>query len=155
MLECVVLPAREALDARHVVEHRGILRVLLQQLAAAVGGLGVLARLVQRVQRPPELPALRLIGLPRHASDRNDRRGRLLREGGPLRSRRHEDEHARRRVDGLAIDLEPSAPAVDEVELLVPVVGLVVLVEDPGARLTAGPSVDAEGRNAEVMSNRP
>src|SRR5437867_5175573 len=50
VLERIVLPPREALDARHVVEQRRILGVVREQLTPPVRCLGVLARLVEPVQ---------------------------------------------------------------------------------------------------------
>jgi hypothetical protein len=48
-------------------------------------------------------------------------------------------------------------PALDEVELLLQVLlpRLVVLVDDPVACLAARPRVHAEGRDAEVVPDRP
>jgi hypothetical protein len=50
-----------------------------------------------------------------------------------------------------------SLDRVDEMELFLPVphLGLIVLVDDPVARLASGPGVDAEGRDPEVVSDRP
>jgi hypothetical protein len=90
-------------------------------------------------------------------ADRDDRRRGLLGEGRPLDARRREDERAGGRVDPLAVELERGATALDEIQLLlgVPVVGLVVLVDDPVAGVAAGPRVDAEGRDPEVVPDRP
>src|SRR2546430_13709084 len=57
----------------------------------------------------------------------------------------------KRRVEPLAVQLEGSTALQDEVELLVPVVLLVVLVDDLVARLPTGPRVHAESRDPEVM----
>jgi hypothetical protein len=62
MLDCIGGPAREALAARDVVRQVPVLGMGLEQLASAVGGLGVLARLVQRPQRPPDLGRIPLVG---------------------------------------------------------------------------------------------
>ena len=60
-------------------------------------------------------------------------------------------------VHALAVELERRAAALDEVELLVVVVGvrLVVLVDDPVARLATRPRVHVEGRDAEVVPDGP
>jgi hypothetical protein len=68
----------------------------------------------------------------------------------------------------LTVKLEPRVSTMDEVELLVRVLlhvigsqmtwlacQLVVLVDDPVARLAGRPGVDAEGRDAEVVPYRP
>jgi hypothetical protein len=55
MLDRVGPPAREALAARDVVGQVGVLRMSVEQLTPLVGRLGVLARLVERVDRPPDL----------------------------------------------------------------------------------------------------
>src|SRR5207253_7691305 len=62
------------------------------------------------------------------------------------------------RADGglhrLAVELEPGTAALHEVELLLSVVlALVVLIDDPVARLATGPGVNAEGRDAEVVAD--
>src|SRR6185312_15494970 len=59
---------------------------------------------------------------------------------------------ARRGVDLLAVELEAGPAGVDEVELLVLAL-LVVLVQDAVAGLVAGPRVDAEGRDVEVVAD--
>src|ERR671922_2239388 len=129
----------------------------LGELESPVGGLGVFAGLVEAVERPPDLPAGRLVRLPRRAADRDDRRARLLGEGRALDARAREDERAGGRVHPLAVELERGAAALDEIQLLllVLVLRLVVLVDDPAARLVAGPGVDAEGRDPEVVPNGP
>ena len=125
------------------------------QLTPAVGGLVVLARLIERMDRRPHLPAAGLIRLPRGAAERDDRRARLLGERRPLDAGPDVDERAGRRVHLLAVDLEPRPAGLDEVELLFAPVGLVVLVDDPIAGLAARPGVDAEGRDAEVVADGP
>ena len=82
---------------------------------------------------------------------------RLLCERRPLHPRLDVDEGAGRRVDRLAVQLEAGASVLDEVELLLLVlgVGLVMLVDEPVARFARGPGVDAEGLDAEVVPDRP
>ena len=67
------------------------------------------------------------------------------------------DEGAGGRVHRLAVQLEAGASVLDEVELLLLVlgVGLVMLVDEPVARFARGPGVDAEGLDAEVVPDRP
>src|SRR5919108_987164 len=129
----------------------------LGELESPVGGLGVFAGLVEAVERPPDLPAGRLVRLPRRAADRDDRRPRLLGEGRALDARAREDERAGGRVHPLAVELERGAAALDEVQLLllVLVLRLVVLVNDPVAGVLRRPCVDAEGRDPEVVPNGP
>ena len=81
----------------------------------------------------------------------------LLCESRPLHPGLHVDEGAGGRIHRLAVELEAGAPVLDEVELLLLVlgVGLVVLVDEPVARFARGPGVDAEGFNAEVVPDRP
>src|SRR5438105_3724678 len=128
----------------------------LDLLACTVGGLGVLARLVQVVVRPPDLPAVDLVRLPRGRAYGDDRRPRFLGERRPLDARAGEDERAGGRVYLLAVELEPRATGLNEVELLllVLVVRLVVFVDDPVAGLPARPGVDAERPDPEVMPDR-
>src|SRR5439155_9339450 len=141
VLDRVLLAPREALDARDVVGHARVLGMGFDQLTPAVGGLVVLARLIERMERRPHLPAAGLIRLPRGAAERDDRRARLLGERRPLDAGPDVDERAGRRVYLLAAKLEPRAADLDEVELLFPLVGLVVLVDDPIAGLAARPGV--------------
>src|SRR5581483_8211465 len=88
---------------------------------------------------------------------RDERRARLFGKGRPLDARLGKDERAGGSVDLLAVELEARAARVDEVDLLLLVVlsGLVVLVDDPVARLAARPGVDPERLDAEVMPHRP
>src|SRR5205807_8203297 len=51
----------------------------------------------------------------------------------------------------LPVELEGGAPPQHDIQLLVRLVRLVVLVDDSVARLTGGPRVDSEGRDAEVV----
>src|SRR5207249_3675194 len=76
--ERILLAPREALDARDVVGHARVLGMGFDQLTPAVGGLVVLARLIERMERRPDLPAAGLVCLPRSAAERDDRRSRLL-----------------------------------------------------------------------------
>ena len=69
VLDRVVAAAGERLGAGDVVEDTGVLGVVPQQLAAAVGDLLVLARLEERVQLRPDLPAVRLVRLARLAAE--------------------------------------------------------------------------------------
>ena len=78
VVDRVTRPAREALATGEVVEQPGVLRMSLDQLASAIGRLGVLACLIERVQRGPELPAVGLVRLSRGAAERDDRRLGLL-----------------------------------------------------------------------------
>src|SRR5262249_8846030 len=153
VLDRVGLPARQAFAARDVVERPGVLGIRLDQLASPVGGLVVLALLVEVVERPPELPSVDLVRLSRRAADGDDRRPRLLCESRRLHAGSREDERAGRRIDPLAVELEGRTPPLDDVELLLRVLALVlvVLVEDPVARLAGRPRVHAEGRDPEVV----
>src|SRR5439155_6207282 len=94
MLDRVGRPPREALAARDIVERRAVLRMGCDQLASAVGSLSVVARLVEAVERHPDLPAQRFVGLPRRAAERNDRRPRLFGERRALDARAGEAERA-------------------------------------------------------------
>ena len=68
---------------------------------------------------------------------------------------RANDERAGGRVHPLAVELEHGAALQDEVQLLVAVrLVLVVLVDDPIAAVMAGPRVDTERRDAEVVADR-
>src|SRR5262245_21610132 len=159
MLDRRLLLPREALDARDVVREAGVW-IGLEELAPAVGDRPVVASVVELAQlQEPDLPAEDLECLARRAADRDDRRRRLFCERRSLHARLHEDERARRCVHALAVELEPRASGVHEVELLLPVsrVGrhLVVLVDDPVADGLSGPCVHAERLDAEVMANRP
>src|ERR1041384_7302498 len=100
---------------------------------------------------------MRLVRAARPGADRDDRRAGLSRERRPLDARLGKDERAGRHVDALAVELESRAPGMDEVNLLLLVVllGLVVLVDDPVAGVFARPRVDAESLDAEVVPNRP
>src|SRR5919198_40484 len=156
VLDRFVLPAGEALAAREVVDRDCVLGMRFDRLARAVGSLGVLALLVEVVERHPDLPPGRLVGLPRGPAEGDDRRARLLGKGRPLDARARVDERPGGRVHLLAVELEPRPAALNEVELLLLlVVVLVVLVDDPVAGVAGSPSVDAEGRNAEVAPDGP
>src|SRR2546423_11104437 len=122
-------------------------------LAPSGGGFVVLARLIERVERRPKLPAARLVCLPRSAAQRDDRRARLLGERRSLDAGPDVDERAGRRVQLLAVELEPRAAGLDEVELLllVPGIGLGGLVSDPLARLAGRPGGHGAGRDADVV----
>jgi hypothetical protein len=112
--------------------------------------------LVERAERRPDLPAVRLVDLSSRAAERDDRRPRLFGERRPLDTGASEDERTGRRVHPFAVELERRAATVNEVELLARVVvGLVMLVDDPVARGPGRPCVDAEGRDAEVLPDRP
>src|SRR5215471_9506404 len=104
------------------------------------------------VQRHPDLAALGLVRLPRSPADRNDRRPRLLGERCTPEVGANEDECARGCVYPLAVKLEGRVPALDEIKLLLQVMllRLVVLVDEPIARLMSRKCVDAERRDAEV-----
>ena len=93
-----------------------------------------------------------LVRLPRGSAERDDRRLGLLGERRPLHTGSGKDERAGGRVHALAVELERRAALLDEVELLI-LVRLVVLVDDPVARVVARPRVDAEGRDAEVVAD--
>src|SRR6185436_4889720 len=84
VLERLVRPAGEALAAGEVVERYGVSRHGPGDLRRAVGDRGVLARLVERPERRPDLPAADLVRLPGDTADRDDRRSRLLGERGSL-----------------------------------------------------------------------
>src|SRR4051812_43175346 len=87
VLDGVVGSAGEALAAGKVVEQPRVLGVRLDHLASSFRSLRVAPFQVETIERRPELPAVGLIGLPRRASDREDRRLRLLGEGGALHTR--------------------------------------------------------------------
>jgi hypothetical protein len=70
------------------------------------------------MERSPDLPADRFVGLPRDAADGDDCRPRLLCERRPFDGRRDEDKRAGGRVDPLTVQLESRPATVDEVELL-------------------------------------
>src|SRR5262249_30566149 len=156
MLDRLGRPAGEALAAGEVVERHRVLGVGFDQLARAVGGLRVLARHVELVERRPDLEAARLEGLPRRPAERDDRCPWLLGEGRSLDARAGEAERAGRSVRPFAVALEPGTALLDEIELLltIPVV-LVVLVDDPVAGFAARPRVDAEGGDPEVGAHGP
>jgi hypothetical protein len=61
VIDRVTRPAREALATGQVVEQPGVLRMSRDQLASAIGRLGVLACLIERGQRSPDLPAVGLV----------------------------------------------------------------------------------------------
>jgi hypothetical protein len=63
VVDRVSRPARKALAAGDVVEEVGVLWVSLGQDASALSHLGVLALLVERPERGPELPAVGLVRL--------------------------------------------------------------------------------------------
>ena len=151
VLERVRLPAGEALAAGQVVEEQAVLRARLDDLAQPLRDLGVLTRLVAGPERSPELPAAGVVRLARRAADHEDRRSGLLRERRSLHSGTGEDERAGGRVDPLAVELEDRVPALDEVELLLPVVRLVVLVDDPVARRPGRPRRRAERGDPQVV----
>ena len=111
MLDRVGLSPGEALAAREVVGQQRVLGVGVDDGPRAVGGLGVLARLVEGAGGRPELPAAGLVGLPGRAADRDERRVRLLRERRPPDAGRGEDERPGGRVDPLAVELEGRAAA--------------------------------------------
>ena len=59
-------------------------------------------------------------------------------------------------MDLLAVPLEPGSALLDKVELLLAVLlGLIMLVDQPVARLAPGERVGAEGQDAEVLPDRP
>src|SRR6478735_3404597 len=61
VLDRVGRPSGKTLAARHVVQQPVILRVSLDQLTAPVSGLGVLAGIVERAERRPDLKTTGLI----------------------------------------------------------------------------------------------
>src|SRR6478735_10333555 len=154
MPDRVGLPSDQALAARHVVGQRLVLRMRIGQLAAAIGDLGVLALLVQRIEWRPQLVAGRVVRLARLAAKGDERRARLLSERRTLDAALGEHERAGRGVDLLAVELEPGPAGVDEVELLVLTL-LVVLVDDPVAGVPGREGVHAERGDAEVMPHGP
>src|SRR6185503_10119104 len=157
VLDRLCTPAREALAAGEVVERPDVLWVCLDQLAALVGRGGIVTRLVERADLSPDLPADRLVRLPKRRAHGNNGRPRLIGERRPGDSGTDEDERAGGGVNRLAVELEPRAPFLHEVELLLllALVVLVVLVDDPVARLGGRPGVDAEGLDAEVVPHGP
>src|SRR3954451_23403409 len=153
MLDRVGLTPGEALAAGEVVEERRVLRVLRDQVPSLVGRFFVAPLLVEQPSRGPELPAGRLVDMPRPGPYRENRRPGLLCERGPLQPWGGKREGAGRRVHAFAVELEPGSAAVDEVELLILTL-LVVLVDDPVSRLPPRPSVDPERRDAKVVAHR-
>src|ERR1700759_1494229 len=154
MLDRIGRSSGETLTARHVVEQPVVLGMSLDQLTALVRGLGVLARLIQRAERRPDLHTTGLVCLPRRAAEGDDRRPRLLGERRALYVGPDEDQRADWRLHRLAGELEPCTAGLHEVELFVSVVAaLVVLVDDSVARLATDPGVDAERRDAEVVAD--
>src|SRR3954447_23530165 len=153
MLDRVGLTPGEALAAGEVVEERRVLRVLRDQVPSLVGRFFVAPLLVEQPSRGPELPAGRLVDMPRPGPYRENRRPGLLGERGPLHPWGGKREGAGRRVHAFAVELEPGSAAVDEVELLILTL-LVVLVDDPVSRLPPRPSVDPERCDAEVVAHR-
>src|SRR3954469_17331888 len=148
-------PPRKALATGEVVEQPGVLRMSRDQLTAAIGRLGVLARAVERVQRGPEFPAIGLVRLSRGAAEREDRRLGLLGKRRPLHAGRRKHESPGGRSHPVAVELEYGPASHNEVQLLGRVrLGLVMLVDDPVARVTGGPGGDPEGGDAEVVPNR-
>src|SRR5207302_9657014 len=99
---------------------------------ASISGVVVLACLVEGGERRPDLKTSGLVCLARRAAEGNDRRPRLLGERRALDARTDEDQCGGGRLDRLAVELEPGAAALHEVELLlsVAVLVLVVLIED-------------------------
>src|SRR5439155_12538257 len=102
-------------------------------------------------ERRPDLPAAGLVDLPRRATERDHDRPRLLGERRSLDAGMGEDERAGRRVHPLAVQLERRMAAVDEVQLLAAIIRLIVLVDDPVARIRGGKRVDAERCDAQVV----
>jgi len=78
VLDRVGRAAREGLAASEVVQRRGVLRIGLDQLTSPLDDALVVTGLVQRPERRPDLPAVRLVRLPRDAADREDRRPSLV-----------------------------------------------------------------------------
>jgi hypothetical protein len=124
------------------------------QLAAAIRRRRVVAGLVERSERCPDLPADRLVRLSRPPADRQDGGVGLLGEGGSLHAGANEDERSGGRIAALAVELEDGSAAQYQVELLV-LLRLVVLVDDPIAHGATPPRVHAERRDAEVVSHGP
>ena len=150
-------PPGEALAAREVVHREGVLGMGFDRVASPIGRLRVLALLVEVLERKPDLPAVGLVRLPRRGADRDERRPRLLGERGALHTGAGEDERAGGRIHALAVELERRPAPLDEVELLLQVLllRLVVLVDEPVARLAGGERVDAEGGDAQLVPDGP
>src|ERR671937_2299019 len=110
VLNRIGLAAGEALAAGEVVPEPAILGMSLDQLASAIGRIGILSGLVQRPERGPELPACWLVCLAGNATDRDDRRPGLFDDSRSLHTGADEDERASRRVLPLAVQLEDGAP---------------------------------------------
>jgi hypothetical protein len=89
--------------------------------------------------------------LSRHAADGKDRRPGLLGERRSLPTGPGEDERTGRRVQALAVELEDGAPSVDEVQLLIRVIRLVVLVDDP----KRSPTPSSPGRSGPSSTSAP
>jgi hypothetical protein len=147
--------ADERLAARHVEVEERVLRVGVEDLEPASDHLGVVAGLVPRAERRPDLPARRVVRLSGRPADRDDRRPGLLGERGAVHARADEHQSPLRRVPPLAVQLEHGVPAQDDVELLVRVLVLRVLVDHAVARVGRRPGVDAEAGDAEVVPDRP
>src|SRR5215208_3019027 len=153
MLDRVGLAPGKALAAGEVVEGLRVLRVRGGQVPSLVGRFVVPPLPAESPNRGPELPAGRRVDVPRPAPRRENRRPRLFGERRPVHARTGEDERAGRRIDVFAVEFEPGAAGVDEVELLILAL-LVVLVDDPVSGLPTRPGVDPERGDAKVMAHR-
>src|SRR5690349_7817014 len=154
MADRVSVSAGEALAAGDVVGDHRVLRVCFDDTTCLIRELVVLACRVQRLQRGPHVPAVRCVRASDLPAESEECRPRLFGEGRALHVRRAEDERPCRRVLPLAVELEDGSAAQHEVQLLVSVLFLVVLVDDPVARGMTGPRVDAERLDTEVVPHR-
>src|SRR5262249_31339667 len=131
-LERLVSTSRSCREASGVEVRHGIVRLLLDNDAL----LRHRALVVPSAVGGKCLRGLLPSGLVRFACgspDHDDRRAVLLGRRLALRGRLNLDEGARRRLDGLTVDLEGRCTAEDDVELLLSGFsehGLVVLADD-------------------------
>ena len=80
----VVDAAGQRFAAREAEEGSERFGLRFDHAASSVGGLAVVAGVVKRLERSPDLEAKNFVGLARHAAHDDDRRSVFLRERRPL-----------------------------------------------------------------------
>jgi len=156
MIEGLARATALALAAGEVEEQHWVLRIGRNQRFQAVRDLGVRARLIQRGEWRPELPAPGLIRVSRCALQREDDRPVLHGSSQPAGTGRSEDESAGRRFHAVTFDLEHRMAAKNEKQLLVSRrIVLVVLVDDDITCRVGAPRGHPKGCYVEVVSDRP